>query len=87
MGNGGYPKIDLRLGQNPFFTYKANATLHQKSIALPQPFNQFRVCQESNEQGSLVWTDTVLITPCFPEAWVGVTVLTVTDSLSLRFEN
>ena len=34
-----------------------------------------------NELGSLVTTGTTLISPCFPEAWTEITVLTTTDSL------
>ena len=31
------------------------------------------------------WSDTILISPHFPEAWAGITVLTITNFLSLRF--
>ena len=34
--------------------------------------------------GSLVRTDIVLISSCLPEIWAGITVLTITDSLSLE---
>ena len=43
------------------------------------------MCQGYNEQGSLMKTDTVLITPFSPKALAGVIVLTIIDSLFLRF--
>ena len=55
-----------------------------KCFLLSQPFSRFRLCQELNEQVHFVWTDTVVISPCFPEAWTGITALAITDSSLLR---
>ena len=51
---------------------------------LPQTFCQFRLRQGTMELGSLVRTETVLMPPFFLEVWAAITVLTITDSLSLR---
>ena len=37
-----------------------------------------------NERGSFVRTDTLLIFPCFLEAWIEINALTITDSSFLR---
>ena len=52
-----------------------------KVFSLPQLFSQYRLCQRTNEQGSLVRTDSVLISPLFLELWTGKAGLTITDSL------
>ena len=38
----------------------------------------------ASEYVSLVWTDAVVISPCFPKARTGITAFTITDSQSLR---
>ena len=57
-----------------------------KAFSISQPFTQFRFHQGTNEWGSLVRTDTVLISSCFSEVWTEITVLTIADSLSLRLK-
>lgn len=64
------------------FTYCHYHNPYQKSFPPPWPSSQFRFCQGSKEQESLVWRDNVLIHPCFPGAWTGIKVLTINDSLS-----
>ena len=55
-----------------------------KIISLCQLFSQFRLSQGTRELGSLVSTDTVLISPFFFKWWTMITGLIITDSLLLR---
>ena len=59
----------------PIFTQSHPYNPHQKSFLMPRPNSQFRLCQEPNEQMSIVWTDTILISLCFPQGWAGITVM------------
>ena len=68
----------------PYFYRVPYLQSPSKTFSLPQPFSQFRLHQGTNEQGSLVRTDTVLISSCFSEVWAKIAVLTTADSLSLR---
>ena len=84
-------KIILTIPTNTPFLY-ISAIVHlptpslqatSKEFPLPQPFSQFRVCQGTNEQGSIVRTDTDLSSLFFLKAQTGITGITTTDSLSL----
>ena len=66
----------------PFFVQPSQQST-PKIFSLPQPFFQFMLRQGTRELGSLVRTDTVLISPFFLELWTVITGLTITDSLSL----
>ena len=70
--------------QHFFCQYQKQFT--PKEISLPQPLNQYRLCQGNGELGSLVRTDTVLVSSSFLEVWAGKTGHTVTGSLSLRLK-
>ena len=56
-----------------------------KMFYLPQSFRQFRLRQQTRELGSLLRTDTVLISLFFVQVWAVITGLTITNSLSHRF--
>ena len=51
------------------------------AFSLRSPFNQFRLHQGTNEQGSLMRNNTVLIYSYYSKVWTGIAALTSTDSL------
>ena len=55
---------------------------HQKSFLLLLPFSHFSL-QGSSEEESVVRINSILISDGFPEAWAGITKLTITSSSSL----
>ena len=61
----------------PISTYSHPCNPHLKQFPLPQPLNQFKLFQRTNEQVSHVWTDTDLISTCFPKAWTRKAALTI----------
>ena len=61
-------------------------SLHQKIFSLPQSFSQFRLRQGVMKLGSLVETDTALISPFFLKVQILITGLTITDSLLFRLK-
>ena len=66
------------------FGYYHPNNLSLKIFLLPQQFSQFRLRQGTWELGSLVRTDTVLISPFFLKVLAVITRFAITDSLSLR---
>ena len=66
------------------FGYYHPSNLSLKIFLLPQQFSQFRLRQGTWELGSLVRTDTVLISPFFLKVLAVITRFAITDSLSLR---
>ena len=60
--------------------------IYPKKYFLPQPFSHFRLRKGSRELGSLVMTDTALISPFFHKVYTVITELTITDSLSFRLK-
>ena len=71
----------------PFFWVLSSQQSTPKIFSLLQPFFQFRLRRGTRELGSLVRTDTVLISPFSLKVWKVVTGLTITDFLSLRLRN
>ena len=63
------PLPTLPRSKHQSISYRHPNGPYQKSVPIPQPFNQFRLHQEHTEQGSPVRTGTVLISPWFSEAW------------------
>ena len=83
-------KIILTIPTNTPFRY-ISAIFHlpkiyPKKYFLPQPFSHFRLRKGSRELGSLVMTDTALISPFFHKVYTVITELTITDSLSFRLK-
>ena len=70
----------------PAFYIQPSQKSTPKTFSLPQALVQFRMSQRTRELGSLVRTDTVLISPFFLKAWKMITGLTIADSLSLRLK-
>ena len=70
----------------PAFYIQSSQKSTPKTFSLPQALVQFRLSQRTRELGSLVRTDTVLISPFFLKAWKTITGLTIADSLSLRLK-
>ena len=58
-----------------------------KIISLSQLFSQFRLSQGTRELGSLMSTDTVLISPFFFKLWTMITGLIINDSYCSDSEN
>ena len=86
------PKTILTTPTNTLFLYtyfciQPSLQSSLKLFLLPQPFTQYTLTQGTNEQGSLVRTDTVLISVFFLEVWTGKVWLIITDFLSLRLRN
>ena len=65
------------------FFRTAIPTIYIKSISLPQPFSQFRLCQGANKKDSRARTDSALISLFFLKVWTGMTGITIPDSLLL----
>ena len=77
----------ITLTKTPFLYTSATfhlPILYTKIFSLPQPFSQCRLRQGTRKLGSLVRTNTVLISLFFLKAWTVTIGLTTTDSLSLR---
>ena len=68
----------------PSFYRQPSQKSTPKTSSLPQTFIQFRLRQRTRELGSLVRTDTVLISSLFLKVWKMIAGLTYADSLSLR---
>ena len=66
----------------PCFWIQQSLQSTSKVIYPSRPFSQFRLQQGTNEKGSLVRTDTVLISVFFLKVQTGITGLTITDSLA-----
>ena len=60
-------------------------TISCKIFSLPHPFSQFELHRETTEQRSLVRTDSDLISSWLSEVWTGITALTISNSLLLKF--
>ena len=50
------------------FSYSHPYSPHQIFFSLPQPFNQFKLCQAPNVERRFVRAGTVVISPCLPKA-------------------
>ena len=66
----------------PRFCIQQSLQSTSKVIYPSRPFSQFRLQQGTNEKGSLVRTDTVLISVFFLKVQTGMTGLRITDSLA-----
>ena len=55
------------------YSYSHPYSFHRKSFPLLQPFSQLRLFQWPNQRRSLVKSETVVISPCFSEAWAVIT--------------
>ena len=66
------------------FLHTAIPTIFYKSFYPTLTISQFRLHQVTKEQGSLVRTDTVLISSWFSVLKTEITAVTVTDSLAFR---
>ena len=60
----------------PSFCVQPSKQSTPKIFSLPQKFCQFRLRQGIRELGSIVKTDTVLISPFFLKVWTVIAVLT-----------
>ena len=56
----------------------------QQSLLLFQLFSYLRLCLVPNEWAKVLRTGTALISPYFPKVLAGISVLKITDFLSLR---
>ena len=80
----------------PYFCVQLSQQSAQKIFLYFQPICQFRLRQETRKLGSLVRTDSILVSHLLPQCmvsdnrahclsvWSVITGLTITDSLSLR---
>ena len=68
------------------YLHTAIPTFPTKNPTLTAVIQPIQAVSWPNEQVSLVLADTVLISPCFPEAWTGIAVLTITDFLLFRIK-
>ena len=69
---------------DPTHSHSHHVHSHQQPLPLLQPFSQLRLHQGSNERRSFMRNGAALISFTFSEAWTGLTVLTITDSLLFR---
>ena len=66
------------------FTYNHPQNLHQKHFLYLRQFIQFSLSQKTRDLGSIMRTDTFLISSFFVKVWKMIAGFTIADSLSLR---
>ena len=74
----------LRNFSPPYFCIQTSQQSTPEMFSLTQPYNQFTLREETRELGSLVRTDTILLSSFLIKVWTVIAGLTTTDSLSPR---
>ena len=68
----------------PAFYIQPSPISTPKIFSLPQAFIQFRLSQRTRDLGSIMRTDTFLISSFFVKVWKMIAGFTIVDSLSFR---
>ena len=68
----------------PCFLHTTIPKTTPKTFSLPQAFIQFSLSQKTRDLGSIMRTDTFLISSFFVKVWKMIAGFTIADSLSLR---